>query len=54
MQMGQTTPYLEMVRASIPSVRVEIIADTGHFPQFDASAQTNALLDSFLATVREG
>jgi pimeloyl-ACP methyl ester carboxylesterase len=49
MREGQTTPYLDMLRANIPSARIEIIADTGHFPQLDASAQTNALIDSFLA-----
>ncbi len=49
MSKGQTTPYLDMLRARIPSVRIEIIPDTGHFPQIDESAQTNALLDNFLA-----
>jgi pimeloyl-ACP methyl ester carboxylesterase len=51
MRQGQSTPYLEMVRASVPAARVEIIADTGHFPQLDASAETNALLESFMATL---
>jgi hypothetical protein len=32
-------------------VRIAVIADTGHFPQIDASAQTNTLLDSFLAAL---
>ena len=32
---GQTTPYLDMLRSRIPSVRIEIIPDTGHFPQID-------------------
>ena len=48
---GQTTPYLDMLRASVPSARIEIVADTGHFPQLDASAQTNALIDGFLAAL---
>jgi len=47
MSKGQTTPYLEMLRANVPNVRTEIIADTGHFPQLDESAQTNAMIDSF-------
>jgi pimeloyl-ACP methyl ester carboxylesterase len=51
MTKGQTTPYLEMVRNGIPSVRIEIISDTGHFPQIDKAVQTNALLDSFLETL---
>jgi pimeloyl-ACP methyl ester carboxylesterase len=48
MRQGQTTPYLDMLRANVPSIRMEIIEDTGHFPQLDASAPTNALIDDFL------
>jgi pimeloyl-ACP methyl ester carboxylesterase len=51
MSKGQTTPYLEMLHARIRSVWIEIIEDTGHFPQVDEIAQTNALLDSFLASL---
>lgn len=51
LQPGQTTPYLDMLRATIPGGRVEIIAGTGHFPQLEEPAQTNALLDSFLASL---
>lgn len=51
MRQGQTSPYLDMLRAAVPSVRTEIIDDTGHFPQLDAPAATNALLDSFLASL---
>ena len=51
MQAGQTTPYLDFVRAKVPSARIEIIADVGHFPQLDAPAETNRVLGSFLATL---
>jgi pimeloyl-ACP methyl ester carboxylesterase len=44
---GQTSPYLDMLRACIPSVRIEIISDTGHFPQIDEATQTNAATDRF-------
>lgn len=53
MGRGQTTPYLDMLHARIPSVRIEIIPDTGHFPQIDEPDQTNALIDSFVATLPE-
>jgi pimeloyl-ACP methyl ester carboxylesterase len=46
---GQSTPFLNMLRSRVATVRVEIIADTGHFPQIDEPAQLNALLDDFLA-----
>jgi pimeloyl-ACP methyl ester carboxylesterase len=48
---GQTTPYLDMVRASVRSVRVEIVADTGHFPQLDERDRTNALIDRFVGAL---
>ncbi len=51
LQAGQTTPYLQMLRGAIPSARVEVIEETGHFPQLEEPARTNALLDSFLASV---
>jgi pimeloyl-ACP methyl ester carboxylesterase len=51
---GQSTPYLSILAAQIPSVRIEIIADTGHFPQIDEPTQTNALLDSSIATLPPG
>jgi pimeloyl-ACP methyl ester carboxylesterase len=50
---GQTTPYLDMLRGRVPSVRIEVIADCGHFPQLDEAAETNALLESFIATVTQ-
>ena len=54
MRKGQTSPYLNMLRAAVPAARVEIIEDTGHFPQLDESAQTNALIDSFVGPLRVG
>jgi pimeloyl-ACP methyl ester carboxylesterase len=49
MSEGQGSPYLDMVRAAIPSVRIEIIPDTGHFPQLDEGNRTNALIESFVS-----
>jgi pimeloyl-ACP methyl ester carboxylesterase len=54
MTEGQTTPYLEMVRANVPSVRVEVIADTGHFPQIDESGRVNALIGDFVGGLAAG
>lgn len=51
MKTGQTSPYLEMLRDAVPGIRVEVVPDTGHFPQFDEPKQTNALFDSFLASL---
>ena len=46
---GQTTPYLEMIRRRMPQAHVEIIPDTGHFPQLDESEETSARIERFLA-----
>jgi len=54
MRAGQDTPYLAMLRAAVPSVQVEIIPDTGHFPQLDEGAWTNALIESFIAALPVG
>jgi pimeloyl-ACP methyl ester carboxylesterase len=51
MSKGQTTPCLDMLRSRIPSVRIVVIEKSGHFPQLDEIAETNALLDSFLASL---
>jgi pimeloyl-ACP methyl ester carboxylesterase len=51
MTPGQTTPYLDMLRARIPTVRIEVIEDTGHFPQIDEPDRTNALIGGFIATL---
>jgi pimeloyl-ACP methyl ester carboxylesterase len=49
MSAGQTTPYLDMVRSCVASVRIEVIAETGHFPQLDDAERTNGLIESFIA-----
>jgi hypothetical protein len=51
MSKGQTTPYLEMLRAHIPTVRIEIITEAGRLPQIDGSEQTNALIHEFFTTL---
>lgn len=45
---GQTTPYLDDVRARVAAARIEVIPGIGHFPQLEVPAAVNALLDSFL------
>jgi pimeloyl-ACP methyl ester carboxylesterase len=51
LQPGQTSPYLQMLHSAVPSARIEIIEDTGHFPQLEEPARTNALLDRFATSV---
>ena len=51
MRPGQTTPYLDMLRSCVPSARIDIIPDTGHFPQLEEPAQTNAAISRFIASL---
>jgi len=51
MRAGQDTAYLRMLHASVPSARVAIIPDTGHFPQLDAVAETNEVIAGFVGTL---
>jgi pimeloyl-ACP methyl ester carboxylesterase len=51
MAAGQVSPYLEMVRQALPAAQVEIIAETGHFPQYDESARINAAIAAFAASL---
>lgn len=54
MRQGQTSAYLDMLRAAIPTARLKIIEDTGHFPQLDEPARLNALLTGYLSTLPAG
>ncbi len=54
MRAGESTPFLDMVRAQVPAARIEVIPDTGHFPQIDESTRTNELIDGFLAALPAG
>ena len=49
MSAGQTTPYLDFIRAKVPGARIEVLPGVGHFPQLDAPAESNKVLESFLA-----
>ncbi len=51
MQTGQSSPFLDMVRECLPAARIEIIADTGHFPQLDQAARTNEVIGEFLGSL---
>lgn len=48
---GQSSPYLDMLRQAVPAASIEIIEATGHFPQLEEAARTNAALAGFLNRV---
>jgi len=47
MHAGQTSPWLDLLRAHVPAARVEILPGLGHFPQIEAAERVNALLSEF-------
>jgi pimeloyl-ACP methyl ester carboxylesterase len=47
LEQGQSTPYLDYVKATVPSARIEVIPGTGHFPQLETPAVVSTLLDDF-------
>jgi pimeloyl-ACP methyl ester carboxylesterase len=48
MKKGQTTPYTELVHTKVPGAVFDVIENVGHFPQFDAPAETNRAIAGFL------
>jgi pimeloyl-ACP methyl ester carboxylesterase len=51
MRAGQTTPYLDYIRAKVPAARIDVLLDIGHFPQLDAPAETNRAIERFIASL---
>ncbi|MDH4191457.1 MAG: alpha/beta hydrolase [Betaproteobacteria bacterium] len=50
LEAGQSTPWLELVKARVPGARIEIIPDTGHFAQIEAADEVNRMIDGFLGS----
>ena len=46
LKLGDTSPWLEYVKSK--RARIEIIPDTGHFPQIEAPETVNRLIGEFL------
>ncbi len=47
LQPGQTTPWLDLVRRLVPTARIEIVPNAGHFTMMDAPQACNRLLAEF-------
>jgi len=54
LRAGQSTPYLDALRAAVPGAVIEIVPNTGHFPQLEAVAATNAAIARFLDGLGQG
>ncbi len=45
---GQTSPYLELLRAAIKNPAIDIVPGIGHFPQLERPMETNRMIEAFL------
>lgn len=52
MQPGETSPWLDDVKARVANARIEIIPDTGHFTMLEQPEKVNALIRDFAAACR--
>jgi pimeloyl-ACP methyl ester carboxylesterase len=50
LQLGASTPWIELVRNYVPGARIEIVGDTGHFSMLEAPEVVNQRIASFLAS----
>ena len=51
LQPGDTTPYLDMLRANVAHMTVQVVPDVGHFTQIEAAAAVNALIDELAGSL---
>jgi pimeloyl-ACP methyl ester carboxylesterase len=47
LKAGDSSPYIELLRRSVPGARIEIIPSVGHFPQLEAPGRVNRLIEEF-------
>ncbi|HEY7239354.1 MAG TPA: alpha/beta hydrolase [Burkholderiales bacterium] len=48
LKAGQSSPYLDLIRSSVPGARIAVVPDTGHFTQIEAADEVNRLIAGFL------
>lgn len=49
MRAGETSPYLDLLRAHVRNIHIEVLPGMGHFPQVEAPEKVNALLATLAA-----
>jgi pimeloyl-ACP methyl ester carboxylesterase len=48
LKAGESTPYLDLIRSTVPGARIAVVPDTGHFTQIEAADEVNRLIAEFL------
>jgi pimeloyl-ACP methyl ester carboxylesterase len=51
LKAGETSPWLDYVRAKIPAARIEVLPGLGHFAQLEAPQRVNQLIAEFAVSV---
>ncbi|MDD9902523.1 MAG: alpha/beta hydrolase [Rhodospirillaceae bacterium] len=46
---GQNSPYLELLRATVSDLTIDIVTGSGHYPQVEQPAKVNVVLETFLS-----
>jgi pimeloyl-ACP methyl ester carboxylesterase len=48
LKAGHSTPYLDLIRDSVPGAKLAVVPDTGHFAQIEAADEVNRLIADFI------
>lgn len=48
LRQGQTSPYIEMMKSKVTDLSIDIVEDSGHYPQIERPLETNAAIAQFL------
>ena len=48
LRAGQSSPWLDLVRARVEGAAIEVIPGAGHFPQMERAAEVSALITRFV------
>ena len=47
MKVGESSPYVDLLRSRLANCRVEVVPGLGHFPQLEAPERVNGLIAEF-------
>lgn len=51
LQPGMTTPWMDLIAASVPDSQVKVVLNAGHFTQIEAAQTVNKEIGKFAATL---
>jgi pimeloyl-ACP methyl ester carboxylesterase len=51
LEPGATTPWLDLVRSSVPAAQIDIVSDAGHFVMLEKPHAVNQRLEAFVTSL---